>query len=75
MDWQALRVSLSLGLFTVLVLLPFGLWLGHLLATRRLRGGKLSLSLFLSLSISLSLFLSLSLYLSLSHHQQPPYPL
>ena len=38
MDWQALRVSLSLGLFTVLVLLPFGLWLGHLLATRRLRG-------------------------------------
>lgn len=38
MDWQALRVSLSLGLFTVVLLLPFGLWLGHLLATRRVRG-------------------------------------
>ncbi len=37
MDWQALRVSLSLGLFTVVVLLPFGLWLGHRLATRRFR--------------------------------------
>jgi molybdate transport system permease protein len=37
MDWQALRVSLSLGLLTVAVLLPFGLWLGHRLATRRFR--------------------------------------
>ena len=38
MDWQALRVSLSLGVFTVLALLPLGLWLGHRLATHRFRG-------------------------------------
>jgi len=38
MDWTALGVSLRLGLGTVLVLLPFGLWLGHRLATRRFPG-------------------------------------
>lgn len=38
MDWTALGVSLRLGLGTVLVLLPLGLWLGHRLATHRLRG-------------------------------------
>jgi molybdate transport system permease protein len=38
MDWTALGVSLRLGLSTVLVLLPLGLWLGHRLATHRFRG-------------------------------------
>ena len=38
MDWTALGVSLRLGLDTVLVLLPLGLWLGHRLATHRFRG-------------------------------------
>jgi molybdate transport system permease protein len=38
MDWQALSVSLWLGIGTVVVLLPFGIWAGHLLATRRFRG-------------------------------------
>jgi molybdate transport system permease protein len=37
-DWQALRVSLALGTGTVAVLLPFGLWLGRLLAFRAFRG-------------------------------------
>lgn len=38
MDWSALGVSLRLGFGTVLVLLPFGIWLGRLLAVRRFRG-------------------------------------
>ena len=38
MDWTALRVSLLLGLWTVAVLLPVGIWAGHQLATRQLRG-------------------------------------
>jgi molybdate transport system permease protein len=38
MDWAALRVSLWLGGGTIVVLLPFGLWLGHLLAVRQFRG-------------------------------------
>jgi molybdate transport system permease protein len=38
MDWQALSVSLQLGVGTVLILLPFAMWAGHLLATRRFRG-------------------------------------
>ena len=38
MDWQALRVSLLLGLTTVLLLLPAGVWAGHHLATHRFRG-------------------------------------
>lgn len=38
MDWTALAVSLRLGAGTVAVLLPVGLWLGHLLATRPFRG-------------------------------------
>jgi len=37
-DWQALQLSLRLGLATVLVLLPIGIWLGRLLATRAFRG-------------------------------------
>ncbi len=38
MDWPALRVSLWLGVGTVLVLLPFAIWLGHFLAVRQFRG-------------------------------------
>ena len=38
MDWQALEVSLSLGAGTVLLLLPLGLWAGHLLAVRTFPG-------------------------------------
>jgi molybdate transport system permease protein len=38
MDWTALGVSLWLGVATVALLLPFGLWLGHLLAVRDFRG-------------------------------------
>ena len=41
MDWSALRVSLSLGLATVVLLLPAGLWAGHRLATRAFRGKTL----------------------------------
>ncbi len=38
MDWPALRVSLLLGAWTVLLLLPAGVWAGHQLATRQFRG-------------------------------------
>jgi molybdate transport system permease protein len=38
MDWAALRVSLWLGAGTIVVLLPFGLWLGHVLAVRDFKG-------------------------------------
>ena len=38
MDWSALRVSLWLGAGTVVVLLPFGIWLGRVLAYRHFRG-------------------------------------
>jgi molybdate transport system permease protein len=38
MDWTALRVSLALGLGTIVLLLPFGIWLGRLLAVREFRG-------------------------------------
>jgi molybdate transport system permease protein len=38
MDWTALGVSLRLGAGTVAILLPFGLWLGRLLAHRQFRG-------------------------------------
>lgn len=41
MDWQALSVSLWLGLGTLVVLLPFGLVIGHLLATRPFPGRSL----------------------------------
>jgi len=42
MDWQALGVSLRLGAGTVLILVPFGIWLGHRLATRTGRGRAIS---------------------------------
>ena len=38
MDWAALNVSLRLGLGTVAILLPFGIWLGRFLAVHRFRG-------------------------------------
>ena len=38
MDWAALRISLWLGAGTIVILLPFGLWLGRLLAVRDFRG-------------------------------------
>jgi molybdate transport system permease protein len=37
MDWSALTVSLWLGIWTVALLLPVGLWTGHQLATRDFR--------------------------------------
>lgn len=41
MDWSALRVSLELGVSTIAVLLPAGVWAGHRLATRAFRGKAL----------------------------------
>lgn len=38
MDTQALRVSLSLAIATVAVLVPIGIWAGHTLAIRTFRG-------------------------------------
>ena len=38
MDWQALSVSIWLGLGTLVVLLPVGIALGHVLATHHFRG-------------------------------------
>ena len=38
MDWTALSVSLWLGAGTVVLLLPFGIWCGRLLAVRDFRG-------------------------------------
>jgi molybdate transport system permease protein len=38
MDWTALQVSLWLGTGTIALLLPFGIWLGRLLAIRNFRG-------------------------------------
>src|SRR5687768_12465469 len=38
MDWTALNVSLWLGAGTLMLLLPFGIWLGRMLAFRPFRG-------------------------------------
>ena len=38
MDWTALGVSLWLGAGTIAFLLPFGIWLGRVLAVRDFRG-------------------------------------
>jgi len=38
MDWSALRVSLWLGAGTIIVLLPFGIWFGRVLAYRHFHG-------------------------------------
>src|SRR5689334_23140070 len=42
MDWSALRVSLWLGLGTIAVLLPIGVWFGRLLALHDFRGKLLA---------------------------------
>ena len=52
MDWTALGVSLRLGVGTILILLPFGLWLGRLLATSEFRG-KLLLEALLTVPLVL----------------------
>ncbi|MCB1665266.1 MAG: molybdate ABC transporter permease subunit [Pseudomonadales bacterium] len=38
MDWSALQLSLELSLWTMLILLPLGIWLGRLLAWRAFPG-------------------------------------
>jgi len=38
MDWSALTLSLKLAGWTVLILLPLGIWVGHALAAYRFRG-------------------------------------
>ena len=38
MDWSALNVSLRLGAGTIIVLLPFGIWFGRVLAYHQFRG-------------------------------------
>jgi molybdate transport system permease protein len=38
MEWPALRVSLWLGVGTIIVLLPFGIWFGRVIAFRHFRG-------------------------------------
>ncbi|MFN7977466.1 MAG: molybdate ABC transporter permease subunit [Vicinamibacterales bacterium] len=40
MDWQALGVSLSLGLWTLALLLPVGTAVAHMLASRAFRGKR-----------------------------------
>jgi molybdate transport system permease protein len=40
MEWSAFSVSLWLAVGTVVVLLPFGVWLGHALAVRPFRGAR-----------------------------------
>ena len=38
MDWTALRISLWLGVGTIVILLPLGVWFGRLLAIHDFRG-------------------------------------
>ena len=38
MDWSALSLSLRLAAWTVLILLPLGIWVGHALAAYSFRG-------------------------------------
>lgn len=38
MDWTALWLSIRLGVLTVIVLLPLGIWLGRVLAYRHFKG-------------------------------------
>ena len=38
MDWSALSLSLKLAAWTVLILLPLGIWAGHALAAHQFRG-------------------------------------
>ncbi|MEX6502242.1 molybdate ABC transporter permease subunit [Pseudomonas zhanjiangensis] len=41
MDWPALRLSLQLAFWTMLILLPLGIWIGRKLAWSRFRGKSL----------------------------------
>lgn len=41
MDWAALWLSLRLGVLTVVILLPIGVWLGRVLAYRHFRGKEI----------------------------------
>ena len=41
MDWTALWLSMRLGVLTVLILLPIGVWLGRLLAYNQFKGKHL----------------------------------
>ena len=41
MDWSAFTLSLKLALWTMVILLPCGIWLGRVLAWRRFRGKPL----------------------------------
>ena|SRR5205809_4012384 len=52
MDWTALRVSLLLGIGTVALLLPVGIWCGRQLAVRDFRG-KLLLEALVSVPLVL----------------------
>jgi molybdate transport system permease protein len=45
MDWTAFALSVKLGVLTIAVLLPLGVWLGRLLAYRSFRGKPLLESL------------------------------
>jgi molybdate transport system permease protein len=38
MDWTAFRLSAALGFWTLVLLLPFAIWLGRLIAHRRFAG-------------------------------------
>ncbi len=38
MDWRAFQLSVELALGTLIILLPFSIWLGRVLATRRFPG-------------------------------------
>ncbi len=42
MDWSALRLSLELSFWTMLVLLPIGIWLGRRLAWSQFRGKSMA---------------------------------
>jgi len=41
MDWAAFWLSIRLGILTVAILLPIGIWLGRLLAYREFRGKEI----------------------------------
>ena len=38
MDWTAFRLSVVLALWTLVLLVPFAIWLGRILAYRRFAG-------------------------------------
>lgn len=52
MDWSALQLSLELAFWTMIILLPLGIWLGRLLAWRQFKG-KSALEALLTLPLVL----------------------